>query len=123
MARSFVGWRPTSAPRHFASDAAPAAASHRRTRDRRSTAELLSCCTPPVASVVRRSLFALVPGMIRRSVHIGALVFATLHASMLCAAQEAPPPVRPIAEALATEGSNALVTVAGRATVGSGQLQ
>jgi len=61
--------------------------------------------------------------MIRRSVHIGVLVFATLGASTLCAAQEAPAPIRPIAEALATEGTNATVTIAGRATVGSGQLQ
>jgi diguanylate cyclase len=61
--------------------------------------------------------------MIRRSLHIGVLVFATLGASTLCAAQEAPAPIRPIAEAVATEGTNATVTIAGRATVGSGQLQ
>ncbi len=61
--------------------------------------------------------------MIRRSLHIGVLVFATLGASTLCAAQEAPAPIRPITEALATEGTNATVTIAGRATVGSGQLQ
>ena len=61
--------------------------------------------------------------MIRRSVHIGVLVFATLGASTLCAAQDAPAPIRPIAEALATERTNATVTIAGRATVGSGQLQ
>jgi diguanylate cyclase (GGDEF)-like protein/PAS domain S-box-containing protein len=61
--------------------------------------------------------------MIRRSVHIGVLLSATLGASTLCAAQETAAPVRPIAEALATEGSNTLVTVAGRATVGAGQLQ
>jgi hypothetical protein len=61
--------------------------------------------------------------MIRRSVHIGALVSAMLGASTQCAAQEAMAPARPIAEALAAEGTNAVVTVAGRATVGAGQLQ
>ena len=61
--------------------------------------------------------------MTRRSAHIGALLYATLCASTLCGAQEAPAPVRPIAEAVATEGTNAVVTVAGRATVGAGQLQ
>jgi diguanylate cyclase (GGDEF)-like protein/PAS domain S-box-containing protein len=61
--------------------------------------------------------------MTRRSALIGVLLSATLCASTLCGAQEAPAPVRPIAEALATEGTNAVVTVAGRATVGAGQLQ
>jgi diguanylate cyclase (GGDEF)-like protein/PAS domain S-box-containing protein len=61
--------------------------------------------------------------MIRRSVHIGVMVSATLGASTLSAAQDAASPVRPIAEALATEGTNTLVTVAGRATVGAGRLQ
>ena len=61
--------------------------------------------------------------MTRRSAHIGALLSATLCASTLCGAQEAPAPVRPIVEALATEGTTAVVTVAGRATVGAGQLQ
>lgn len=61
--------------------------------------------------------------MTRRSVHLGVLLSATLGASTLCAAQEASAPVRAIAEALATEGTNTLVTIAGRATVGAGQLQ
>ena len=64
----------------------------------------------------------LVTGMIRRPLHI-ALVSAALAVAALGAAQEANPPVRPIAEALATEGTDAVVTVAGRATVGAGQLQ
>jgi diguanylate cyclase (GGDEF)-like protein/PAS domain S-box-containing protein len=61
--------------------------------------------------------------MIRRSLHTVALLFAALGAPALVAAQEAPPLASPIAEVLATEGTNALVTIAGRATVAAGQLQ
>jgi diguanylate cyclase (GGDEF)-like protein/PAS domain S-box-containing protein len=61
--------------------------------------------------------------MIRRSLHIVALTFAALGAPALVAAQEATAPASPIAEALATEGTNKLVTIAGRATVAAGQLQ
>jgi diguanylate cyclase len=61
--------------------------------------------------------------MIRRSIHIGVLVTATLGTSSLCAAQGSTPQVRAIVEALATEGTNTSVAIAGRATVGAGQLQ
>jgi diguanylate cyclase (GGDEF)-like protein/PAS domain S-box-containing protein len=50
-------------------------------------------------------------------------MFAALGAPALVAAQEATVPVSPIAEALATEGTNKLVTITGRATVAAGQLQ
>jgi len=61
--------------------------------------------------------------MIRWTFHVGLIVFATLGTSMRSAAQEPHPSTRPIREILATEGTNAVVTVAGRATVGAGQLQ
>jgi diguanylate cyclase (GGDEF)-like protein/PAS domain S-box-containing protein len=61
--------------------------------------------------------------MTRRSLHIATLMFAALGAPALVAAQEATVPVSPIAEALATEGTNKLVTITGRATVAAGQLQ
>jgi hypothetical protein len=61
--------------------------------------------------------------MIRRSLYIIATVGATLGASARAGGAQAAAPTRPIAQALATEGTNALVTIAGRATVGAGQLQ
>ena len=61
--------------------------------------------------------------MTRRFVHMVALVATMLGAPALGAAQEATAPSRSIANALATEGTNALVTIAGRTTVGAGQLQ
>jgi diguanylate cyclase (GGDEF)-like protein/PAS domain S-box-containing protein len=61
--------------------------------------------------------------MIRWSVHVGLIVLTTLGASARSAAQEPNAPTRAIREALATEGTNTVVTVAGRATVGAGQMQ
>jgi diguanylate cyclase (GGDEF)-like protein/PAS domain S-box-containing protein len=61
--------------------------------------------------------------MIRRSLYIIATVGATLGASARAGGAQAAAPTRPIAQALATEGTNAVVTIAGRATVGAGQLQ
>ncbi len=60
--------------------------------------------------------------MTRRFVHVLAMVSA-LGAPAMAAAQEATAHSRSIAAALATEGTNTPVTIAGRATVGAGQLQ
>jgi len=61
--------------------------------------------------------------MTRRSLHIVALMFVALGAPALAAAQDTTAPTSPIADALATEGTNKQVTIAGRATVAAGQLQ
>jgi diguanylate cyclase (GGDEF)-like protein/PAS domain S-box-containing protein len=61
--------------------------------------------------------------MISRSLHIGLVMAATLGVSTPGAAQQPDAPARTIRAVLATEGTNTVVTVAGRATVGAGQLQ
>jgi diguanylate cyclase (GGDEF)-like protein/PAS domain S-box-containing protein len=61
--------------------------------------------------------------MLRRALQIGVIVSATLGVSTPCDAQQPTANARSIREALATEGTNTLVTIAGRATVGAGQLQ
>jgi len=61
--------------------------------------------------------------MLRRALKIGVIVSATFGVSTPCDAQQPMANARTIREALASEGTNTLVTLAGRATVGAGQLQ
>jgi diguanylate cyclase (GGDEF)-like protein/PAS domain S-box-containing protein len=60
--------------------------------------------------------------MISRSLRFGCSLAAVLVTSTVCGAQ-APAVVQPIRAAVATEGTNAVVTVAGRATASAGQMQ
>jgi diguanylate cyclase (GGDEF)-like protein/PAS domain S-box-containing protein len=60
--------------------------------------------------------------MISRSLCFGSSFVIVLVASVMCGAQ-ASPVVQPIRAAVATEGTNVLVTVAGRATASAGQMQ